>query len=495
VASALPALRSAALAAAAVACAAVCAAPAAGATPVVRSDPPLFPDFRSSQPDYAVRCKPGERVELEVAPKDGTRVRVGGGSPHRGSFKRRVSLAPGRALEIDISSGSRTRAYHVRCLPLDFPDWRVKRESKPQVAWYLLTPSEFTTDKPGYVAMFDSRGVPVWWWTDTPPPFDAHFLPDGNLAWTHIAINNPASGPAEEHSFAGRLVRRFDTHGTEANEHDLQVQPNGSAYMIAYVPRDHVDLSRWDGPSDATVLDGDVQLIDRSGKLVWNWNTGQHLPTSAAGRWLHRLIFDTKPLPLPDGRSAYDIAHLNSVEPYGDRLLISNRFHDALYSIDRRTGKIVWKLGGRSSPKSLDILDDPLEKREFGGQHDARVLDGGRTVTLYDNGMLRGRPPRALEYRIDESKRTARLVRAIDYVPAHDSVCCGGARKLPDGDWVVSWGHTPYVTEQTSRGKLVLEIKFSENVTSYRVEPILPGKFDRSDLRRGMDAIAARGGA
>jgi Arylsulfotransferase (ASST) len=491
VASALPALRTAALAAL-LTCA--CAAQAGAATPVVRSEPPISPDFRSSQPDYVVLCQAGQPVELKVTPRDGTRVSIAGGSAHKGRFKRSVTLSAGRAVEIDIRSGGRARAYHVRCLPPDFPHWTVKRESKPQVAWYLLTPSAFTTTEPGYVALFDSRGVPVWWRTDTPPPFDAHLLPDGDLAWTHIAINNPASGPAEERAFDGRLVRTFATHGTAANEHDLQVQPDGSAYMIAYTPRDHVDLSHWDGPSDATVLDGDVQRIDRGGKLVWHWNTGEHIPLSASGRWLHRLIFETHPLPLPDGREAYDIAHLNSVEPYGGRLLVSNRYHDAVYSIDRETGRIVWKLGGRKTDRSLKLTGDPLAKRDFGGQHDARTPDGGRTVTVYDNGTLRGRRPRALEWRIDEKARTARLVRSIDYGPARDSVCCGGARKLPGGDWVIAWGHTPYVTEQTSRGRLVLEIRFEHDVASYRAEPIPPGRFDRSKLRRGMDAMAAARG-
>jgi hypothetical protein len=369
----------------------------------------------------------------------------------------------------------------------------VKRTEKPQVAWYVLTPSEFTTEEPGYVALFDSRGVPVWWRTGTPPPFDAHLLPNGDLAWTRIAINNPASGPAEEHAFDGRLVRTYSTHGTPANEHDLQVQPDGSAFMIAYAPRDHVDLSRWDGPADATVLDGDVQEIDPSGRLVWHWSTGEHIPTAASGRWLHRLIFDTHTLPLPDGRSAYDIAHLNSVDPYANRLLVSNRYNDAVYSIDRRTGQVVWKLGGRKTEKSLKILDDPLAKREFGGQHDARTTDGGRTVTVYDNGMLRGRPPRALAFSIDERARTARLLETIAYEGADDSVCCGGARKLPGGNWVVSWGHTPWVTEQTSSGHLVLAIRFQDKVASYRAEPVLPGRLERSTLRRGMDAMAGGG--
>jgi hypothetical protein len=460
----------------------------------VRSDPPLFPGFRDDVRDYVVRCRSGEPVELKVTPAEGTRVTVNGGSSHKGSFKRGVNLGPGRAFVIAVRrDGGRRRTHHVRCLPRDFPHWKVRRRDTPQAAWYLLTPAEFNTEKAGYVALFDSRGVPVWWRTGTPPPFDAHLLPSGNLAWTRMAINNPASGPAEEHAFDGRLVRTYSTHGTAANEHDLQVQPDGSAFMIAYAPRDGVDLSRWDGPSNATVLDGDVQEIDPSGKLVWHWSSGEHVPLAASGRWLRRLIFDTKPLPLPDGRSAYDIAHLNSVEPSGSRLVLSNRYHDAVFSIDRGTGRIVWKLGGRKSDRSLKILGDPLAKRDFGGQHDARVLNGGRTVTLYDNGTLRGRAPRALEFRIDEAARTARLVRAIEFDEARESVCCGSTRKLPGGNWVTSWGHTPWVTEQTGRGRLVLAIRFDEDVSTYRAEPVLPGRLERSPLRRGMDAMAGGG--
>ena len=191
------ALRIAALAAVA---ALAAAGPAGAAKRIVRSDPPLFPSFAGDTRDYVVRCNSGERVKLSVTPPDGTRVRVAGGSARRGSFKRDVSLDPGRAFAIAVRrSDGRRRTHHVRCLPRDFPRWKVKRRDTPQAVWYLLTPSEFNLEKPGYVALFDARGVPVWWRTGTPPPFDAHLLPDGNLAWTRIAINNPASGPAEEH--------------------------------------------------------------------------------------------------------------------------------------------------------------------------------------------------------------------------------------------------------------------------------------------------------
>jgi hypothetical protein len=183
---------------------------------------------------------------------------------------------------------------------------------------------------------------------------------------------------------------------------------------------------------------------------------------------------------------------VNSVEAVGDKLIFSTRYDDAVYEIDRATGEVVWKLGGRKTSKSLKILGDPLASKDFGGQHDARVADGGRTVTLYDNGTRRKRPPRALAFSIDLAANTARLVRKITFPPAVDSVCCGSARLLPGGNWVVAWGHTRWVTEQTPSGRPVFRLRFAaRDVMSYRAEPVLRGRVERVALRRGMDAMAA----
>ena len=51
--------------------------------------------------------------------------------------------------------------HHVRCLPLDFPTWTVDRHRRPESQFYVLTPVGRHSD--GYVAVFDARGVPVWW--------------------------------------------------------------------------------------------------------------------------------------------------------------------------------------------------------------------------------------------------------------------------------------------------------------------------------------------
>ena len=87
----------------------------------------------------------------------------------------------------------------------------------------------------------------------------------------------------------------------------------------------------------------------------------------------------------------------------------------------------------------------------------------------------------------------ARLVKEISFKPARDSICCGSARILPGGDWVVAWGHTPWVTEQSASGRPVFTLQFTNPLfMSYRAVPVLPGRrLERSTLRRGMDAMLA----
>ncbi|MFL5782591.1 MAG: arylsulfotransferase family protein [Thermoleophilaceae bacterium] len=455
------------------------------ASPEVSSDPALYPKWRASTPDYTVRCAHKEKVRLKVDPR-GSRVSVGGGKAHTGRFEKTVELVPGRGVRIEVEGG---RRYDVRCLPGDFGTWRITREaSKPRARWYVLTPT--TNDrKAGYTVVFDSHGVPVWWMKTDPPPFDGKLLPDGNLAWTRWVFSREPSGYFEEHALDGSLVRTWDAVGIHSNPHELQVFPDGSSMYAVYRPRDHVDLSRFGGPNDATVLDGEVQELDPAGKLVWSWSTAGHVALSETKHWYPKLFKDS-PVQLADGRGAYDLVHLNAIERVsGGKVVVSLRHTDAVYEIDQATGKVLWKLGGTKTAASLKIEHDPYGSHNFGGQHDVRV-PGKNRVTMFDNGSRRDRPPRAVEYRIDPAKGTARLVNAVDFDRVKESTCCGGARRLPGGHWAVSWGNNPYAGELTAGGKQVLTLRFSGGRHSYRIDPVLSGRLSRSALRRGMDAMA-----
>ena len=74
---------------------------------------------------------------------------------------------------------------------------------------------------------------------------------------------------------------------------------------------------------------------------------------------------------------------------------------------------------------------------------------------------------------------------------AAQSPCCGSARKLPGGHWVISWGGTDLITEEAPGRGPVFALRFPEYI-SYRAFPVLPGQLKRSALYRGMDAMHPR---
>lgn len=188
----------------------------------------------------------------------------------------------------------------------------------------------------------------------------------------------------------------------------------------------------------------------------------------------------------------YDLFHINAFDlDNSGGIVISNRHDNAIYRVQRSTGRITWKLGGTTTSKSLRILRDPYAATAFGGQHDMHVLPDG-TITVFDNGTLRDRPARALRFRIDTRARTATLIESATDPAAAPSPFAGGATRVAPGTWVVSYGGTPRMEEMDDAGRPSLVITFTDpRAFSYRLEPVMPGEpitIDR--LRAGMDRMA-----
>jgi hypothetical protein len=463
--------------------------PAGAATPrlTLKAKPGLFPRFSIAVHDYVVRCRPRTPVRLSFDVSSGTTVRVGERVPRGGRFRVAVDLGPGRAVRLAVRTRARTRAYAIRCLPGGFPRWDVERHRQPQAHYYVVAPRRGQPGS-GYAMIIDDRGVPVWWKHDRPAPFNSMLLPDGGIAWTQLTNSRfePSSGHFDEYALDGAPVRRYVADGGRANQHELSLLPNGHALLITYDPRYHQDLSRWGGPPDVGILDGNVQELDAAGRRVWGWSTHGHVGLAETEPWFHKLLFTQKPIATPGG-DVYDTEHLNSLEPRGDRLVLSLRHTNGVYEVDRRSGRVNWKLGGTRTARSLTVVGDRHDSH-LDGQHDPRLLDHGRRLTVFDNGTLHRRPPRALELRIDRRRRRAKVVSAVEFRRARVSTCCGSARRLPGGHWVIAWGNTEWVTELTGSGKPVLVLRFRDR-TTYRAQPVLGGRLTRGRLRDAMDAM------
>lgn len=97
-----------------------------------------------------------------------------------------------------------------------------------------------------------------------------------------------------------------------------------------------------------------------------------------------------------------------------------------------------------------------------------------------------------LRFSIDTQARTATLVQMLTDPLVGSSSCCGSARLLPGGNWVVDWGMSGIVDELSPDAQPVFRLSFSSPYYSYRAVPILPGQLSLNALLAGMDAMTPR---
>jgi Arylsulfotransferase (ASST) len=455
----------------------------------VSARPGLFPAFSPSVSDYVTRCRGFRGVRLFVSTSGGAKLEFLGRA-RSGRYQTVARVSPGREFVFRAGPAGQLRPYHVRCLPPKFPHWSFRRYRHSPSHLSLLAPG-LAIGKPTkpYMAIFDEHGVPIWWYARDPAVVDAELLPNGTIAFAKFEGGTFGDDPAasyEIRTLTGRLVRRVRTVGSPTDDHELQVMRNGNYVLLSYVPRAGVDLSSLGGPSNATVLDAEIQIVRPNGSLVWRWSTKDHVALSESSSWGAPL----GPFSLPDGRAAYDIVHGNSVQIVGKTVVLSLRHTSAVYGIDRTSGRILWKLGGTTTPESLAVAGNPGGKL-FSGQHFARLQANG-TLTVHDNGTNAGRPPRALRFRIDTKARTARLVEAVTDPTVKASLCCGSATRFADGRWLVSWGGQSVVGEYAPGGAPLWRLTFGASLFSYRAIPIPVKAISKARLRAAMNVINPR---
>ncbi len=445
------------------------------------SAPSLFPSFSPTVSDYVVRCNDAP-VTVDGHTSSGWEAAIGNQPFRTGDFSRTVPLGSGRAFGITVREVGRTQTYryHVRCLPNNFPDYTFNR-SGPVSPKYFSADRDFVPPEQQYGMIFDNNGVPIWW--IHAPTHATRVLSDGTVLWFDRVTKR-----WEIHRLDGSLVRILTPVGHVGDPHDLRLVGGGDHLIGAAVRQRHVDTSAYGGSSDADVYNAELQQVSPGGQLIWDWKSQDHTALAETGRHWPWAISNTA--------FGYDIAHWNSIEDAGDSVIASFRHFDAVYKIEKSTGEIVWKLGGTSTPQSLEVRND-TRTQPLGAQHDARLLSDG-TMTVFDNrSNLRHRKPRAVRFRIDEAAGTATHLGSITDPGVPISHCCGSARRLDNGHWLIAWGkdasgETGPIGGYKANGARTFLLTF-ELGFSYRAEPVPAGVVSAAALRQAMTAMCSSG--
>ena len=252
-----------------------------------RSPPSRRCTRRSTRPSptlrHALRRRRRNRLGRGARWHDGLRRRA---DRQSGRFSQDVDLNTGQAFAFTTTTGSATHDYHVRCLPDDFPNWTFTRSGQPSQQWYLIAPAlsrSASTPRSSTSTACRSGSTERRLRRST-----TELLPGGNIAMARYfggGFGANSSTAYDIRRLDSSLVKRPTTVGSTTDHHEIQQTAQGVTTSSApYRPRDHVDLSAYGGPADATIVDGEIQELDASQRLP---SSGHGTPrtTSHWTRW------------------------------------------------------------------------------------------------------------------------------------------------------------------------------------------------------------------
>jgi hypothetical protein len=324
-------------------------------------------------------------------------------------------------------------------------------------------PGTTTTSAQTGPEIIDDQGRPVWFSPLAAPDTatDVRVQQYQGQPVLTYAVGHSTGGPGHSEGYDVILDRHYRQiatveagNGLKADQHEFALTPQGTALITIYhqVP---YDLSSLGGPSNGSVLDGVVQEVDvATGKVLFEWHSLDHVP----------LTDSYQPVPT-DPATPYDYFHVNSVNLDTDgNLLVSARHTSTVYKLDRGTGAVIWRLGGKQS----DFQLGPGVR--FAYQHNA-LPEGPNTVRIFDNesnGVPVGPHSRIIRVHLDPQAKTATLVSSVEHPDGLSAGSQGNAQLLPGNHLFVGWGQLGRFSEFDSAGNLLFDAQLPAGYDTYR---------------------------
>ncbi|MDZ4744611.1 MAG: aryl-sulfate sulfotransferase [bacterium] len=348
----------------------------------------------------------------------------------------------------------------------DLAPLKVTTNVAPSPGFLYLAPNSRVAPRPyqSYLGIYNVNGGVVKTNRTVNYPFEFKVLPDGRLAFSELIVFAGASAAAGIFIVDTTLTvvdSMSQKRGYLATQHDFHVLPNGHRVILG-AEDVTLDLSNTvpNGNPAANVVQAVVQEIDIYGNVLMQWKSLDHIPVTDSYEDL------TAP--------AIRYIHNNALWIDDDgNWLLSMRHQSAVFKVNRRTGEIMWILGGKRNQFTFIGEHEESAPTYFSYQHDIRRLPNGH-ITMFDNGTQHvPQYSRGVEYEIDEVNKTCKLVWEYRHSPNIYVGIQGGMQTLPNGHRLFGWGSAanegaPGVTEVDSTGTVVFEASYPKQMFVYR---------------------------
>jgi hypothetical protein len=368
---------------------------------------------------------------------------------------------PGRAVAYGSQPAPQRGVWAFRSRPdLSPPVVEVAKKAHDTAPGYIFVAPEEGVASQGGSMIVDDRGEVVWF-----RPLQGRYGRAHDLkvqSYRGKSVLTWMDGVNEyvifDHSYH-EIARLSAGNGRNGDHHEFLISPQDTALITIYdkVPR---DLSALGGSKDSVVWQGIVQELDiETGEVLFEWHSLDHVGLDESYATLSQ-----------DGRPGFDYFHVNSIEVDNDsNLIVSARQTFAVYKIDRKSGEVIWRLGGKMS----DFQMGPGTRFAF--QHDARRQRDG-TISIFDNGttVFHSNVPEAVEgsrgivLELDEEQMSASLVREYTHPDEQHAHAAGNVQVLPNSNVFVGWGRALAISEFSKDGELLFDARLPPHSRSYR---------------------------
>lgn len=349
------------------------------------------------------------------------------------------------------------------------PDFDVTVTGETAPGQLFLAPTQFFSAD-GYLLMTNDNGDVLYEQEiDGKVPFDFKLQPNGQMSYgllyEYFAFSGGGYTDFYTMDSTFSVTDEFQMgNGYIADFHDFQYLPNGHCLLFAY-DFQPVDMSEIveGGRPDALVAGSIIQELDLQKNVVFQWRSWDYFDLTDSYNDLMLKNFDA--------------IHINSLDVANDgNLIVSVLALGEVTKINRQTGEIMWRLGGKNNQFTFIGESEEFAPLYFMFQHDVRCLPGGH-ITMFDNGAAQfGREySRVVEYALDETAMTATKVWEYRHDPDIFVPTMGNAQRLPNGNTLIGWGfaslreNVPLATEVDAEGNVVMEMTCEDGFGSYRV--------------------------
>ena len=272
--------------------------------------------------------------------------------------------------------------------------------------------------------LIDNNGELVQSWSsEYRPGLSVYILENGDLLRTRIIQGQlfqtgGHGGGVEIIDWDGNLVWEFDYFSDQYwQHHDIESLPNGNVLLIAWEHK--ADATAIANGRNPNMLDGSqqpfgfwpdhiIEVNPESNSIAWEWHVWDHLIQDYDSSKVNYGVVSDHPelvnLNYPSGpNTSGDWLHINAVDYNAelDQIILSVHHFGEIWIIDHSTTTIeAASHTGGNSGKGGDLLfrwGNPQayiggnsNERIFFGQHDARWIEDGSQVMVFNNGS--GRP-------------------------------------------------------------------------------------------------------